>query len=112
MSVISLHDGSIAVIFSCRDVIELVDKYIGYDAARYLSDNMEEADELSAAWDDLYDEKNKMVDEMVDLRDSNRYITYKLEVLTDDDILKMSTEQVREIIDQYANMVQKLDEII
>lgn len=112
MSVISLHDGSTAVIFSCNDVIELVDKYIGYDAARYLSDNMEEADELSAAWDDLYDEKNKMVDEMVDLRDSNRYITDKLEVLTDDDIMKMSTEQVREIIDQYANMVQKLDEII
>jgi len=73
---------------------------------------MEEADELSAAWDDLYDEKNKMVDEMVDLRDSNKYITDKLEVLTDDDIMKMSTEQVREIIDQYANMVQKLDEII
>lgn len=112
MSVISLHDGSTAVIFSCSDVIELVDKYIGYDAARYLSDNMEEADELSAAWDDLYDEKNKMVDEMVDLRDSNRYITDKLEVLTDDDIMKMSTEQVREIINQYANMVQKLDEII
>ena len=72
MDVIALNDGSTYIVGSCSDIVELVDKYIGYDAAKYLSDNIEEVDELSAAWDDLYDEKNKMVDEMVDLRDSNR----------------------------------------
>ena len=112
MGVISVNDGSTHVIFNCADVIELVDKYVGYEAANYLRENMEDVDTLETAYDNLYEEKDKMLDEMIELRDSNRYITDKLEVLTDDDIMKMSTEQVREIIDQYANMVQKLDEII
>lgn len=112
MGVILTNDGSTHVVFNCADVIELVDKYVGYEAADYLRENMEEADTFEYMLDECEEAKQKMLDEMIELRDSNRYITDKLEVLTDDDIMKMSTEQVREIIDQYANIVQKLDEII
>ena len=54
--VIQLIDGKNETIFSPRDFVELVDKYMGYESAKYVQTVLDEKEELEDYMEGLEDD--------------------------------------------------------
>lgn len=67
-TVITLKDGKVTTLFTERDFQELVDKYMGYDAMRYVREMIDKVGEAEG----LMDENAELRSELFDLDEKLR----------------------------------------
>ena len=101
----------IETIGELKHALDLVREYCGDDLSNYLSEYISDYDMLSDDVDEMFERLCRKNDLMENLFGEMESQLYKYEHYTDDEIMQLSTDQIKEMIGFFSTCLNKLQSI-